>query len=141
VEFVRSLGADRVVDYTREDFTRVDERFDLILDCISNRSLSAMRRVLTREGRLVLVGAPSARTSLGMLASLLKPLVVGPFVSQKLAFFVANINQEDLAALAELMAAGTVTPVLDRREGLAAVPGAIRDVAARHVRGKVVIVP
>ena len=141
VEMVRSLGADRVIDYTREDFTRAHERYDLVLDCVWNHPVSATRRVLTPDGRLVLVGAPPGRTSLGMLASLLAPLVVGPFVSQELMFFIANIQPTDLAVLADSIAARTLTPVIDRREGLSEVPGAIRDVAARHARGKVVIVP
>jgi NADPH:quinone reductase-like Zn-dependent oxidoreductase len=139
VEMVRSLGADRVIDYTREDFTRIDERFDLMLDCICNHSLSARRRVLTRDGRLVLIGAPPGRWFVSMLAGLLKPLVVAPFVSQTLTIFVANISQTDLSFMGELMASGKVAPVIDRREGLSAVPQAIHDVATRHVRGKVVI--
>jgi len=140
VEMVRSLGADRVVDYTKEDFTRRGERYDVMLDCICNRPLSASRRVLTRNGRLVIIGAPPGRTFVGMVASLVKPLVVSPFVSQKLTFFVANICQPDLTVLGELMASGKLTPVIDRREGLSAVPQAVRDVATRHARGKVVIV-
>ncbi len=140
VEMVRSLGADRVVDYTKEDFTRSDDRYDVMLDCICNRPLSASRRVLRRDGRLVIVGAPPGRTFVGMVASLVKPLVVSPFVSQKLTIFVANICQPDLEILGELMAGGKLTPVIDRREGLNAVPQAIRDVATRHTRGKVVVV-
>jgi NADPH:quinone reductase-like Zn-dependent oxidoreductase len=140
VEMVRSLGADRVIDYTKEDFTHLDERYDLMLDCICNHSLSARRRVLTPEGRLVLIGAPPGRWFVGMLAGLVKPLVVAPFVSQKLTIFVANVGQADLAVIGELMASGKLTPVIDRREGLSAVPQAISDVATRHVRGKAVIV-
>ena len=140
LETVRSLGADRVIDYTREDFTRLDEQFDLMLDCICNHSLAARRRVLTRAGRLVIVGAPPGRFLVSMLAALLAPLVVAPFVSQKLTMFVARISQTDLAVIADLIANGTLTPVIDRREGLSAVPQAVRDVATRHVRGKVVVV-
>jgi NADPH:quinone reductase-like Zn-dependent oxidoreductase len=140
VGMVRSLGADQVVDYTREDFTRSDERYDLMLDCICNHSLAARRRVLTRRGRLIVIGAPPGRWLVTMLASLLKPVVVAPFVSQTLIVFVANANEADLAVLGELMATGTLTPVIDRRVGLGAVPQGIRDVATRHVRGKVVIV-
>jgi len=139
VETVRSLGANRVIDYTKEDFTRLDDRYDLLLDCICNHSLSARRRVLTRDGRLVVVGAPPGRWFVGMLAGLVKPLVVSPFVSQELTIFVANICQPDLEILGELMASGKITPVIDRRKGLGAVPQAIHDVATRHVRGKVVI--
>jgi NADPH:quinone reductase-like Zn-dependent oxidoreductase len=140
VEMVRSLGADRVIDYTRDDFTRMRERYDVMLDCICNHSLSARRGVLTRDGRLVVVGAPPGRWMITMLASLVQPLVVAPFVSQELTVFVANIRQADLVSLGELMASGALRAVIDRREGLAEVPNAVRDVAARHVRGKLVIV-
>lgn len=140
VETVRSLGADRVIDYTREDFTRIDERFDLMLDCVCNRSLTARRRVMTRAGRMVLIGAPPGRWVVTMLAALLAPFVAAPFVSQKLTMFVARISQTDLAELGELIASGRLTPAVDRREGLDAVPAAMRDVATRHARGKVVVV-
>jgi NADPH:quinone reductase-like Zn-dependent oxidoreductase len=139
-EMVRSLGADRVVDYTREDFTRLDERYDLMLDCICNHPLSARRRVLTRDGRLVVIGAPPGRWFVGMLAEIVKPLVVSRFVSQTLTILVARMNEADLGVLGELLASGKVAPVIDRREGLAAVPQAVRDVAGRHVRGKAVII-
>lgn len=140
VEMVRSLGAGRVIDYTKQDFTLSNERYDLMLDCICNHSLSARRRALTREGRLVIIGAPPGRSFVGMLAGLIKPLIVARFVSQKLMIFIANVSQADLAVLGELMASGKLTPAIDRREGLNAVAHAIRDVATRHVRGKVVIV-
>jgi NADPH:quinone reductase-like Zn-dependent oxidoreductase len=140
VGLVRSLGADRVIDYTNEDFTRTDRRYDLMLDCICNRPLAARRRVLTRDGRLVLIGAPPGRWLVGMLANLVTPLVAAPFVSQTLMLFMATVCQADLAVLGEMMASGTLRPVIDRREGLSAVPRAIRDVGARHVRGKLVIV-
>jgi NADPH:quinone reductase-like Zn-dependent oxidoreductase len=111
-----------------------------MLDCICNHSLAARRRVLTRAGRLVIVGAPPGRFLVSMLAALLAPLVVAPFVSQKLTMFVARISQADLAVIGDLIVNGTLMPVIDRREGLSAVPQAIRDVATRHVRGKVVVV-
>lgn len=139
VDFVRSLGADRVVDYTRADFTRLDERYDLMLDCICNRPLSSLRRVLTRNGRLLVIGLPQGRYFVVMLANFLKPFVVSPFVSQKLTFFGASIKRADLDVLAELMANGTLAPAIDRRQGLAAVPRAVADIVTRHVRGKVVI--
>lgn len=140
VDMVRSLGAKRVIDYTKEDFTRIDGRYDLMFDCVGNRSLSARRRVLARNGRLVLIGMPPVRLFVVLLAQIVKPLVVAPFVSQTLTMFIANVNPADLAVLGELMASGKLAPVIDRREGLSAVPQAIRDVAARHARGKVVIV-
>ncbi len=140
VELVRSLGAGRVIDYSSEDFTRSGDRYDVVLDCICNRALSATRRVLTRDGRLILVGAPPGRWFITMLARLMKPLVVAPFVRQKLTILLANITEVDLEAMGSLIASGKVMPVIDRREELTAVPQAVRDVAARHVRGKVVIV-
>jgi len=140
VEMVRRLGADRVIDYTKEDFTRLDARFDVMLDSIRNHSLTATRRILMRDGRLVVIGAPTGRWFVSFLGGLVKPLLVAPFVTQKVTFLVANIRQVDLALLGGLMANGRVTPFIDRREGLGAVPQAIRDVATRHARGKVVIV-
>jgi NADPH:quinone reductase-like Zn-dependent oxidoreductase len=139
VGMVRRLGADHVIDYTEEDLTRRDARWDLVLDSIRNHPLLAIRRVLTREGRLVLIGAPPGHWFVTFLGGLVKPFIVAPFVSQKLTFMVANITQADLAALGDLMASGTLTPFIDPREGLASVPHAIRDVATRHARGKVVI--
>jgi len=140
VELVRSLGASRVIDYTREDFTRGAGRYDVMLDCICNRSLSDRRRILTRDGRLVAIGLPPGRWFLGIFARLLAPMAVAPFVSQRLTFFGAKIEPADLEFIGELIASGKVSPVIDRREGLNAVPQAISDIAARHVRGKVVIV-
>ena len=140
VDMVRRLGAHRVIDYTKEDFTGLDARYDLMLDSIRNHSLTAIRRVLTRDGGLIVIGAPPGRWFVSFLGGLVKPLLVAPFVSQKVAFLVANIRPADLALLGDLMASGQVTPVIDQREGLGAVPQAIRDVATRHARGKVVIV-
>jgi hypothetical protein len=135
---VKSLGADRVIDYTKENFTRLADRYDLMLDCICNHSLAARRRVLTRTGRLVVIGAPPGRTFVGMLAAILTPLVVSPFVGQKLTVFMARAGQADLALLGDLMARGVLTPVIARREGLNAVHRRF-DVATRHARGKVVV--
>ena len=139
VDMVRRLGADHVIDYTKEDFTRRGQ-WDLVLDSIRNHPLLAIRRVLTRDGRLIVIGAPTGRWFVTLVGGLVKPFVVSPFVSQKLTFMVANITQADLARLGDLMANGTLTPVIDQREDLASVPQAIRDVATRHARGKVVIV-
>ncbi len=132
VEMVRGLGADRVVDYTREDFVRSGP-YDLILDMIGNRSLSEFRRALTRKGTLVLVGGKKLRW---MPAS----VVVSPFVSQRLLPVLAKINNEDLTTLRELLESKTVTSVIDRTYSLSGVPEAIRYLEAGHARGKVVIV-
>ena len=139
VEMVRSIGADRVFDYTREDFTKGGPRYDLILDCIGNHSLSAFRRVLNPEGRYVMVGGPSGRWMIGPLARVLMGLVLSRFVGQKLVMVLAKPRNEDLALTAELMEAGKVTPVIDRRYSLGEAPEAVRYLEEGHARGKVVI--
>jgi NADPH:quinone reductase-like Zn-dependent oxidoreductase len=143
VEMVRALGATRVIDYTQEDFTRGKVRYDVILDIADNHSLAEYRRVLTRNGILVTLGAAggpgeqpgTGRIFLGMLQTILLSAVV----SQKLALFLAKVTAEDLDALRELVEAGKVTPVIDREYPLAEVPDAIRHVETGHARGKVVI--
>ena len=111
MDMVRSIGADLVIDYTREDFTRSGQRYDLLYDCVGNHSLSASRRVLNPEGRYVAVGGPTGRW----------------------------MSREDLTILHDLMKAGKVTPVIDRIYTLTEVPEAIRHLEAGHARGKVVI--
>jgi len=138
-ELVRSLGADRVIDYTREDFTRGSERYDVIFDTVGNRSASELRRVMTPQGALVIVGAPPGGPFLGGLTVMLKALALAPFVSQRLETFIAQLNGEDLAQLAALMASGKVKPVIDRTYPLAQVPQAVAYLEAGHARGKVVI--
>jgi len=138
VDMVRSIGADQVIDYTQEDFTQSGQRYDLILDSVGNHSLSACRRVLSPKGTYVMVGAPSGRW-IKPLPRLLKVLLLSRFVSQNLIFFVASINKDDLVVLKELMEAGKVTPVIDRRYKLSEVPEAIRYLEEGHVRGKVAI--
>ena len=138
VDFVRSIGADEVIDYTREDFTRRGQQYDLVLDAVGNRSLSAYRRVLASTGTLVLVGAPAGRW-IGPLAPLLKARVLSPFVSQRMIWFLAQQTKEDLAVLKELIEAGKVTPVIDRIYPLSETADAIRYLEAGHARGKVVI--
>ena len=141
VEMVRSIGADRVMDYTREDFTKSGERFDLIVDCVGNHSVAACRRVLNPKGTYVPVGAESGRWMIGALASSLATMVLSWFVSQTLVpFFLTKANQADLATLRELMETGKITPVIDRRYALSEVPEAMRYLEAGHARGKVVII-
>ena len=139
VEMVRSIGADRVVDYTREDFTTNGQRYDLILDAVGNHSLSACRRVLNPTGRYVAVGGQSSRWMIGFLARVLAAPVLSRFVSQRFSIVMTKPSQEDLAAVRDLMAAGKVTPVIDRRYRLSEVPEAIRYLEEGHARGKVVI--
>ena len=133
VDMVRSIGADHVVDYTREDFTRSGERYDLILDAVDNRSLSACRRALGPNGILVLVGAPEGRW-VAPLARFLIPQLLSRFVSQKLVSLLATRSKEDLVVLKELIEAGKVTPVIDRRYPLSEVPDAIRYLETGHAQ-------
>jgi NADPH:quinone reductase-like Zn-dependent oxidoreductase len=139
VDLVRSIGADHVIDYTRDDFTRSTQRYDLLLDCVGNRPLSACRRVMTPKGTFVAVGVRPGGRWVGPLPFLLKLLVSSWFVSQRLVFFVASIGTDDLIVLKELIEAKRVTPVIDRSYTLSEVPEAIRYLKEGHARGKVVI--
>jgi NADPH:quinone reductase-like Zn-dependent oxidoreductase len=141
VEMVRSIGADHVIDYTQEDFTKKEQRYDLILDCVANHSLSAFRQVLNPKGNYIMVGAADGRGRwmIGLLARLIKAPVLSWFVSQKLVMVGAKTDKEDLTILHHLMLAGKVTPVIDRRYSLSEVPEAIRYLEEGHARGKVVI--
>jgi len=139
VEMVRSIGADHVIDYTRGDFTRSGPSYDLILDSVGNHSLSDLRRVLTPEGTLVLVGGPDKGHWLGPLADVLEAVVLSRFVSQKILPFLAHSSKDDLIVMKELLETGKVTPVIDRSYSLRDVPEAIRYLEEGHARGKVVI--
>jgi NADPH:quinone reductase-like Zn-dependent oxidoreductase len=139
VDLVRSIGADRVIDYTQADFTKSGQHYDLIFDTYMNHSLSACRRVLNPKGRYVLVGGPPRRWMIGILAPVIKALVLSPFVSQKFVTFIARSSKEDLIIMHDLMKAGKVKPVIDKRYSLSEVPEAIRYLEERHARGKVVI--
>lgn len=139
VELVRSLGADHVIDYTREDYTKSAQRYDLIVDNVGNRSLLQVRRVLAPEGIYVMVGGPSDDPWIGAIATPLKAFLLSPFVSQEAVFLFADLNQKDLTFLADLMQAGKVTPVIDRRYSLAEVPAAIAYLEEGHARGKVIV--
>ncbi len=138
VDMIRSIGADRVIDYTKEDFSKSGQRYDLILDCFANHSLSACRRILNPKGIYIAVGGPVG-SMIGLLASLITALVLSLFVSQKFVMLLAGLNREDLTILRDLMQAGKVTPVIDKRYRLSEVPEAIRYLEEGHARGKVVI--
>lgn len=138
VDMVRSIGADEVVDYTRDDFTRSGQRYDLILDVGGNRSLSAMRRALTPEGTVVMV-APSPGQWTGPVARILGAVVTSRFARQKVRPFLSTVSKDDLLVLKELIEAGKVTPVIDRTYPFDEIPEAIRYVEAGHAQGKVVI--
>jgi NADPH:quinone reductase-like Zn-dependent oxidoreductase len=138
-EMVRSIGADHVVDYTREDFAQSGQRYDLILDTGGNSSLARLRRALTPEGTLVIVGGETGGRWLGGFDRQLRAMMLSPFVGQKLSMFIASENHEDLIVLKELIESGKLTPVIDRAYPLAEVPEAIRYLEEGHARGKVVI--
>ena len=139
VTMVRSIGADHVIDYTQEDFTTAGQRYDLILDTVGNHSLLEYRRVLNPKGIFVIVGGPNNGQWIGPLVTPIKALMLSPFVSQKFVPFLAELNKEDLTVMRDLMQAGKVTPVIDRRYKLSEVPAAIRYLEEGHARGKVVI--
>jgi NADPH:quinone reductase-like Zn-dependent oxidoreductase len=136
---VRSIGADHVIDYTQEDFAEGGQRYDLILDIGGNSSLSRLRRALTPEGTLVIVGGEGGGRWLGGLDRSLRAMMLSPFVGQKLGTFVNKENHEDMLVLKELIESGKVTPVIDRTYPLSEVPEAIRYLEEGHARGKVVI--
>jgi NADPH:quinone reductase-like Zn-dependent oxidoreductase len=138
LDFVRSIGASHVIDYTREDFTQGRQRYDLILDAIGNHSLLACRRALTSHGTYVVVGGPDGRW-LGPLTTLLKVPLLAPWVSQELMMLVASVNTKDLTLLRHQIDTGRMTPVIDTCYSLPEAPEAIRHVETGHARGKVVI--
>ena len=138
VDLVRSIGADHVIDYTKEDFTPTEQRYDVMLDLIGSRSLSDCRRALTRRGRYVLVGVRDLGRWFG-LARQIKALLLSPFVRQRVRVFLVRHNREDLAVLKELVEAEKVAPVIDRRYELSEVPEALRHQGEGHTKGKIVI--
>jgi NADPH:quinone reductase-like Zn-dependent oxidoreductase len=139
VELVRSLGADHVVDYTQDDFTRSDRRYDLMLDIAGSRSWSECRRVLTPHATLVVVGAPKGSPLLGPLSHVVKMRLAAMRSSQRAVFFIAKLDKSDLAVLSELLEAGKVTPVIDRRYELSDVADAFRYLEEGHARAKIVV--
>jgi NADPH:quinone reductase-like Zn-dependent oxidoreductase len=141
VDLVRSLGADHVIDYTKEDFTKTDQLYDLVVDNVGNRSLLECRRVLQPKGTFVLVGGGGANEQglIGPMAKPIKVMLVSPFVSQKLGMILAQLNHDDLALLADLMQSGKVKPVIDRTYKLSDVPEAIKYLEQGHARGKVIV--
>jgi NADPH:quinone reductase-like Zn-dependent oxidoreductase len=138
-DLVRSIGADRVIDYAGEDFTDGEHRYDVILDIGGNRRLSQVRRALTTRGRLVIVGGETEGRWLGGADRLLRANLLSPMVSQKLGTLMTSENAQDLTALRELVESGKLAPAIDRTYPLSEVPAAIRYLQEGHARGKVVI--
>ena len=137
-QLVRSLGADEVIDYTREDFTERRGAFDLILDNIENRPLSAVRRALTPKGTLVL-NSGTGTSGLRMLIRLARPVVLSPFSSQTMRRYLSNANHVDLDVLKGMVEAGQIKPVIGRTYPLDDTVEALRHVAGGHASGKVVL--
>jgi NADPH:quinone reductase-like Zn-dependent oxidoreductase len=139
VAMVRSIGADYVIDYTLDDFTKSGQHYDLILDTVGNHSLLEYRRVLAPNGILVIVGGPTNGQWIGPLITPIKALMLSPFVTQKFKPLLAELSKEDLRILGDLMQTGKMITVIDRQYGLSEVPAAIQYLEAGHARGKVVI--
>ena len=141
LDLVRSLGADHVIDYTKEDFTKGDERYDVILDNVGNQPLAGFRQALKPNGICVMIGGggPNDGGVIGPMGRPIHALLLSPFVSQKMGMFMADLTKEDMSILRDLMQTGKVTPVIDRTYPLSQIAEAIRYLEAGHARGKVVI--
>ena len=142
VDLVRSIGADHVIDYTKEDFTKSEQRYDLIYDLVGNHSFSERRRLLTPNGICVLAGIGGAGMhpeSWGRVGGNFKAAFLSLFVKQKFVTFIAQLKKDDLTALRDLMQSGKVTPVIDRTYKLSETAEAMRYLEQGHARGKVVI--
>src|SRR6266487_4492237 len=141
IDLVRSLGADHVIDYTKEDFTKGAERYDIIVDNVVNHSLSEFRRVLTPKGKYVMIGGGGAKEQglFGMMTRTLQAKLLSKFVDQQMGWMLADPNQKDMATLADLMQSEKVKPVIDRTYKLAELPEAIRYLEEGHARGKVIL--
>jgi NADPH:quinone reductase-like Zn-dependent oxidoreductase len=139
VEQARSLGADRVVDYTQEDFTKMGERHDVMLDVAGSRSFLVYRRVLAPEATVVVIGGPLTYRGLGPLPHIGGTMLKSVGRSQRVKFFVAKINREDLAFLAELLGAGRIKSVIEKTYPLSEAPEALAHLGEGHARAKIVI--
>jgi NADPH:quinone reductase-like Zn-dependent oxidoreductase len=139
VDTARSLGADDVVDYTREDFTRSGKRYDLLLDIAGSRSWPECRRVLAPDAKLVIVGGPKTNRWIGPLERMAKLRLASVGRSQTVIPFIAKLKGEDLETLRELLEAGSLKPVIERSYELADVPKALAYIGEGHAHGKIVI--
>jgi NADPH:quinone reductase-like Zn-dependent oxidoreductase len=138
VDMVRSIGADHVIDYTQEDFTQGEGRYDVILDCVENRSLADVRRALTPTGTLILNSGTGAQ-GIAMLVRLVKPLVVSRFVRHNLRRYLSVPRHEDLVVLNDLVESGKLRPAIDTTFQLHETPAALAYIEGGHAHGKVVI--
>ena len=140
VDMVRSIGADHVIDYTKQNFTEGAQRYDLILDNVGNHSLLDIQRALKPDGTLVMVGGPKSDPWLGPMSRPIKAAMLSPFVSENMVMLMAELNHDDLNVLGDLVRTGKLRPVIDRRYTLSEVPAAIRYLETGRARGKVVVV-
>src|ERR1051325_3776609 len=141
VEMVRGLGADHVIDYTKEDFAKMGEHYDVLVDNVPNHTLAECRDALTPQGKYVMIGGggPSDNRWVGPFGRVIHALLLKPFVKQQLGMMMANANATDLTFLANLMETGKVKPVIDRTYKLSELPTAISYLEKGHARGKVVL--
>ncbi len=141
VDLVKSLGAQQVVDYTKEDFAKTDQRYDVILDNVPNHSLSDCRRILTPNGKYIMIGGggPNDNRWIGPFGRVINAKLISPFISQKMGMMMAEVKKDDLKFLADLMEAGKVKTVIDRTYKFSEIPAALAYLEQGHARGKVVI--
>ncbi len=139
VDITKSLGADEVIDYTKEDFARRPERFDAVLDISATRSLSELRRVLVPNGMFVQVGAAKGGGWIGVFARIISVMVRARVLRQRVKFYVAQTNPDDLVYLKDLIESGKLRPVIDRTYPLSEAREAVRYVGSGQARGKVVL--
>ncbi len=139
IEMVRSIGADRTIDYTREDFVNLPDRYDVIFECVGNKSPSQLQSVLKPNGRSIGVGAPHDLSMIGLLAGALTAMRLSMFSDRKVTAFLAKGNADDLAFIGNMIASGELTPVIDRVYDLNESADAMRYLEEGHARGKVII--
>jgi NADPH:quinone reductase-like Zn-dependent oxidoreductase len=143
IDLVKSIGADHVVDYTKEDFTKTDQRYDMLYDLVGNHSFSERRQILTPNGICVLAGVGGAGLHAGMLNRVGRNFwnaFLSNFTAQKFVFYIAKLTKDDLNVLRDLMQSGKVSPVVDRTYKISETQAAVRYLEEGHARGKVVIV-
>ena len=135
------LGADHVIDYTKEDFAKGEQRYDVVLDNVPNHSLSECRRILTPKGKYIMIGGggPNEGRWIAPFGRVIHTLLLSPFISQQMGMMLAELNKKDLTVLADMMQAGTVKPVIDRTYPLSQIADAIRYLEQGHARGKVIV--
>jgi NADPH:quinone reductase-like Zn-dependent oxidoreductase len=138
VVLVRSLGADQVIDYTKEDFTNGAERYDLILDMVGNKGLLECRRALKPDGRYIMIGGPKGRW-VAPMDTIVRAFLLKPFIKQEMSFMMSEVKRDDLLVLRDLMQSGKVTPVIDKSYPLNQTSEAVAYVETGRARGKVVI--